>query len=154
MFDSKDLINAVREITEQTVKEGEPSNVVFGTVTSVNPLKIKINSKIILVENQLVLTRNVTDFQTKISFDNPSIQQPIEVDDTTVVDTLTTPSGVTAPVSLSKLGTNGIVGKLRNVEKVKHEITVYNALKQGEKVVLIGEQGGQRYLVVDRIGVM
>lgn len=33
---------------------------------------------------------------------------------------------------------------------VKKKITVKNALKAGERVILIRQQGGQKYLVVDR----
>ena len=151
MLDAKDLVNTIRQIVSETVTASNPSNFVFGTVVSEKPLNIKIDQKIILNEKQLILTRNVTDFETEISFDNPEIKQPIEVDDTSVVDTLYTPTGVIKPVTLSKVGRCGIVGDLRNIEKVKHEITVYNALKMGEKLALIQEQGGQRYLVVDRV---
>lgn len=151
LLDAKDFVNTMKKIAKETITAESPSDFVFGTVISEQPLKIKIEQKITLTEEQLILCRNVTDFQTKMSFDNEAIQQPIEVDNSVVVDTLITPSGVTNPVTLKKDGISGIVGKLRNVEKVKHEITVYNALKVGEKVALIQEQGGQRYLVVDRV---
>ena len=34
-----------------------------------------------------------------------------------------------------------------------HEITIYNALQVGERVILIRVQGGQKFVVVDRVGV-
>ena len=34
------------------------------------------------------------------------------------------------------------------------KVTVKNALKVGEQVILLRQQGGQKYLVIDRMGVM
>lgn len=39
-------------------------------------------------------------------------------------------------------------------EVVSKEITVHNALKKGDEVILFRQQGGQKYIVWDRIGVM
>lgn len=36
----------------------------------------------------------------------------------------------------------------------KKEITIHNALAVGDEVILIRQQEGQKYIVVDRIGVM
>ncbi|MBR5582987.1 MAG: DUF2577 domain-containing protein [Lachnospiraceae bacterium] len=36
-------------------------------------------------------------------------------------------------------------------ETGKKEITVHNALKIGDEVILIKQQGGQKYLVLDRV---
>ena len=33
----------------------------------------------------------------------------------------------------------------------KQEITVHNALKTGEKVILVRQKGGQKYVVIDRV---
>lgn len=41
---------------------------------------------------------------------------------------------------------------IRRAGAEKEEITVYNGLAVGEKVVLIREQGGQKYIVADRSG--
>jgi len=34
----------------------------------------------------------------------------------------------------------------------KNVFQIYNALKAGEKVILIRQQGGQKFIVIDRIG--
>lgn len=39
-------------------------------------------------------------------------------------------------------------------EDKKKEITIHNQLVKGDEVILIRQQGGQKYLVIDRIGVM
>ena len=37
-------------------------------------------------------------------------------------------------------------------ESGKNVFQIYNALKAGEKVILIRQQGGQKFIVIDRIG--
>lgn len=41
---------------------------------------------------------------------------------------------------------------IRREKAEKEEVTVYNGLAVGERVILIRRQGGQKYIVVDRIG--
>ena len=81
-----------------------PVNVCYGKVTSETPLKISVEQKITLGTAQLVLARNVTDYNMKITMDNQ--------------------------------------------EKI---IKVHNGLKVGEEVLLIRKQGGQKYIVMDRM---
>ena len=38
--------------------------------------------------------------------------------------------------------------------ETEKEITIHNALEVGDEVILIRQQGGQKYIVIDRIGVM
>lgn len=40
----------------------------------------------------------------------------------------------------------------RHTIKGKKQMTVYKGLKQGEKVILLRMQGGQKYIVLDRVG--
>ena len=82
-----------------------------------------------LGEAQLVLTRNVTDYKTKITGGN--VQNYYYTGDIE--------SG-TAPVSPSHVHA---VGKIT--------VTIHNALTVGEEVVLMKQKGGQVYLVLDRV---
>lgn len=43
-----------------------------------------------------------------------------------------------------------IEGYLRFTEKVKHKVTIYNELKEGDQVVLLRITGGQKYIVLSR----
>lgn len=38
--------------------------------------------------------------------------------------------------------------------EIEKEITIHNALEVGDEVILIRQQEGQKYIVIDRIGVM
>lgn len=116
----------------QAVEASKPTAVIFGTVISEAPLKINVEQKLTLTEDFLVLTKNVMDYKTHISFDNPSIKQTFttwDIDEKTE----STPS------------------KIAFKESIKYEVTVYNALKNGDMVMLIRLQGGQKYIVIDKV---
>lgn len=130
MPDANELVNTLKRAAVEAVEAGKPVNVYFGEVVSASPLKINVEQKMILGEKQLILSRNVTDFKTKITAGN--IKNYYYTGDVN--------SG-TAPVSPSHVHAVGTI-----------EITVHNGLAVGDEVILIRQQEGQRFVVVDRIG--
>lgn len=130
MPNANELVDTLKRAAVEAVKAGKPVNVYFGEVVSASPLKINVEQKMILGEKQLVLSRNVTDFKTKITAGN--IKNYYYTGDVN--------SG-TAPVSPSHVHAVGTI-----------EITVHNGLAVGDGVILIRQQEGQRFIVVDRIG--
>ena len=65
--DATELVKLLKRTALDAVLAAKPSNIMFGKVTSVSPLKINVEQKMELGAAQLVLSRNVTDFKTKIS---------------------------------------------------------------------------------------
>ena len=102
-------------------------NLLFGVVVSENPLKIKLDSGKILPESFLVLCRNVTDYTVQMVV-NHQVEKM---------------SGGAKDPSF-----RAHIHQYKGTKPFK----VLNALKAGENVVLISMQGGQRYLVLDRVG--
>lgn len=131
MPDAVELIKTIKRASLDAVKASKPVEVCFGKVTSASPLQILVDQKFTLGAAQLVLTRNVTDFKTMITGGN--IQNYYYVG--------TPPNTSTVPVDPSH---RHAIGKI--------EITVHNGLVVGDEVILIRQQGGQKYIVVDRIG--
>lgn len=130
MPDANELVDTLKRAAVEAVKAGKPVNVYFGEVVSVSPLKINVEQKMVLGEKQLILTRNVTDFKTKITAGN--IKNYYYTGDVN--------SG-TAPVSPLHVHAVGTI-----------DVTVHNGLAVGDGVILIRQQEGQRFIVVDRIG--
>lgn len=102
------MIQIIKQAAIEAVEASKPTKFIFGTVSSSQPLKIKIDQKITLTEEFLVLSRNVTDYETEEAIENGE----------------------------------------------RRKVTVYNSLQTGEKVLLLREQGGQSYVVLDRVGEM
>ena len=115
--DAVDLIKAIKKAAVEAVKASKPVEACFGKVTSVSPLKILVEQKMILGLAQLVPTRNVTDFETEVTVD---------------WQTETTSAH-------------------QHAIKGKKKITVHNGLVVGDEVLLIRQQGGQKFIVVDRV---
>ena len=126
MLDANDLLNIVKKAALEAVNASQPSDFCFGKVTSAKPLKISVEQKMTLGAAQLILTRNVTDFKTKVT-----------------VDWLTETKGGGSGESSFASHTHALSGK--------KEITIHNALQVGDEVILLKKKGGQKYLVLDRV---
>lgn len=130
MADANELVETLKRAAVEAMEAKKPVNVYFGEVVSVTPLKINVEQKMELGEKQLILSRNVTNFKTSITGGN--IKNYYYTGSTT-------DSG-TAPVTPSHVHA---VGKI--------EVTVHNGLVVGDKVILIRQQEGQKFIVLDRI---
>ena len=69
MYNQNDLLKIIKQAAVNAVNASKPVHIVFGTVLNVSPLKIKIEQKLILESEQLILTRNVTNYKTSIVID-------------------------------------------------------------------------------------
>lgn len=127
MFNSNDLVKLIKKAAMEAVNASKPANMIFGKVISTSPLKIKVDQKLILTSAQLALTRSVTDYRLSVTVDHK---------------TESTSGGINA---------DSFAAHTHDV-KGKKEITVHGALKEGEEVVLMQLSGGQKYIVIDRIG--
>ncbi len=131
LLDLNDLVTVIKKAAVEAVDATKPTSIVFGKVINSSPLKINIEQKMTLSSAQLILTRNVTNYKTKISFDDPGIKNIVK--------------------NYSMDGVGGSPYKLAFEEKTQNEITIYNGLKVGDEVALIQTQGGQKYIVLDRV---
>lgn len=131
MPDAVGIAKKIKKAAIDAQESTKPVQICFGKVTSASPLKILVEQKMTLGEGQLVLCRNVTDYQTMITGGN--IQN--------YYYTGSPPNVSTVPVSPSHVHA---VGKI--------QVTVHNGLVVGDEVILLRQQGGQKYIVVDRIG--
>lgn len=125
------LIEIIKQAAVEAVKASNPCAIMFGKVISTSPLKINVEQRLTLDESHLILTSNVRDYKTKISFDNPGIKNIVK--------------------NYSMDDIPGTDYKLSYQQPIQNEITVYNGLKMNESVMLLQIQGGQKYIVLDRV---
>lgn len=130
--DVNDLLQTIKKAALESFDATKPTTVVFGKVISVAPLKINVEQKMILTDAQLVLTQSVMDFKTQMSFDNPMVKQ------------------VYTTLNMNET-TESSPAKIIFKQKIKHDITIYNHLLVGDEVLLLRVQGGQKYIVLDRV---
>lgn len=101
--EATEFVKIIKKAAIDAVESTKPVQIFFGTVENTKPLKINVEQKMVLGEKQLILTRNVTDYETSIR--------------------------------------EGDIKKY----------IVFNGLQLGDKVLLIRQQGGQKYIVWDKV---
>ncbi len=124
-----DLVESMKKAALEAVENTNPCCIMYGKVTSASPLRIQVNTKLILEANQLVLTRNVTDYTVSVSASTGYVKAHSHTD------------------SLGG-GTSEAGNHSHGISSIK----ILNALKTGEEVILIRQTGGQEYIVLDRVG--
>lgn len=126
MHDFNDLLVLIKKSAVEAVNSSKPTAIVYGKVISSSPLKINIEQKMTLTAAQLVLTRNVTDHKVFMTVDHVTENR----------------SGGSGEASF-KSHNHAYTGT--------KEFTVHNSLAVGDEVIMIQIQGGQKYIVLDRV---
>lgn len=122
MTNCTELVRMMGMVSINATEAKGPVHISFGRVLSVSPLSVLVDQKLTLGAAQLVLTRNVTDYEIPISME----EQEFELQEDG--------SGSDCLVSADK-----------------QKILIHNALEAGEDVVLLRQQGGQKYIIIDRV---
>ena len=157
-----DIIEIIKKASLDAVENSSPTNILFGNVINTDPLKIQVEQKLILTKEFLVLTKNVIDYETQVSMNwntentnlntthshevsgNIQINSTIEPNDNEQEITNTVNSNITVADATVNFGhSHAIIGT--------KTIKIYNGLKQGDKVILIQQRGGQKFVVLDKV---
>ncbi len=136
MLNSTDLVKNIKQAAVEAVNASKPAGVIYGTVQSVNPLEIFVEQKLVLTKEFVVVPEHLTDYETEITFDDPNIKQIY-----TTWNMEETQESQRSKISFKQ-------------PAAKHKITVYNGLKNGDKVIMLRQQGGQLYFILDRAAVL
>ena len=115
------LTATLKQLVKETMDTFDLSDVISGTVTKINPLEVKIDAKLTLEEDFLILTNNVRDYTVDVTVENWQTESESSPD------------------------------KHSHKLKGKKKITVHNALKVGDEVIMLQQKGGQMYVILDKI---
>jgi hypothetical protein len=126
LYNRQDVFAAMGKAALKAVEASMPTGIFFGTVISSSPLKINVEQKMTLEESHLVLTSLVSTFDLNISVDHFTEET----------------SGGS--------GDSSFASHKHEVKGTK-TVTVHLGLSPGEKVMLLRVQGGQKYIVLDRV---
>ena len=100
------LVKVIKQAGIEATNASGPVTVCFGKVISTTPLQVLVDQKMTLGSAQLVLTRNVTDYEVEVTIE----------------------------------------------EAEKKKMMIHNSLMNGDDLVLIRQQSGQKYIVIDKVG--
>lgn len=107
MSDYGDLLGVIKRSALEAMEASQPVRIYYGSVIGTEPLRILVDQRLTLGAAQVVLTKNVTDYEVQVT----------KNDEAGTTDT----------------------------------VIVHNALKIGENVILCRQQGGQKFVVLERM---
>jgi len=108
------MLDAIRKAAMTAVEASNPVAVVFGTVTSADPLEVNVDQRFTLDADFLVVPESLTRLELDLKHHHT-------YGDGTTGDALTEP------------------------------VVIRPGLQAGDRVVLLRLQGGQRYLILDKV---
>jgi hypothetical protein len=115
----------MQQIATAAMQASGPAGVLFGTVESVAPLKVRVEQKLLLGAAQLILTHSVVDYEVSMTVDH------------------------TTEEAAGGSG-DGAYEAHQHAYTGKKTFKVHNALKTGDGVILLRLQGGQQFVVLDK----
>ena len=173
-MNSEELLRTIQRIARNERLNSKPCDFVFGEVVSeeYEKLQIKISDKVILTEAFLVLTNAVQDHFVDIEVYSKTIDDndlsEFQAERDTNVDIFNShihpitslpvtlngvPVGVGIGATDSTLTPNTKVLKTSHLHNIagRKKIRIYNGLHKGESVLLLRAQGGNSFIVLDRM---
>jgi len=130
-----EVLEAMKQMSVDAQNSQKPVIVLFGQVLSVKPLQIKVNQKQTIKEDALILTHAVKDYEVDI-----------EVSHYTVNDDF-----LQTMHDHPNVAENSFDSHHKHAYQGRKKIKIYNGLKVGENVIMLRQNGGSRYIVLDRI---
>lgn len=143
-----EFVQMIKQASDEMAETKKPFSLLFGTVTSEEPIKIFINQKLTLDEQQLILTNNVRDYtiyMTTAGEDENSKTGKEHYTENTADEAVVGGTDVYTAEQLNCFSSHN------HKYAGKKKWTVHLALKTGEKVILLRCDGGQKYIVLDRV---
>ena len=120
------LVKLLKQLSNDTINNSEPFEYRKGKVETITPLTVRIDQKMLLEEDELILTHLVKDYEVDISVSH-------ETKDFGLIE-----------------GASTDIKKHKHEYKGRKKIIIHQGLKVGEEVILLKVQGGQNYIVLDR----
>ena len=121
-----DLVQVIKQISIEASAASKPTSITYGKVITINPLSINIEQKLTLPAEFFKLTKAVTDHYVDMSVSH---------------------------VTQNRAGGSGDPAFASHNHDYlgRKKFLVHNGLQVGEEVILLQVQGGQRYIVLDRV---
>lgn len=129
------MIDVIKEVIEKLLERKKMTKLEFGTVESVKPLTVRIDAKKLLQEEDLILSHLVKDYYVDITVQHST--------DSIYGSWDTSHSHPDA-------GNNTIPTGHEHEYIGRKKILIHNGLLKGEKVVMVRQEEGQLYYILDR----
>ncbi|MFD2117249.1 DUF2577 domain-containing protein [Paenibacillus yanchengensis] len=117
------LLSTIKQAAMDAVDASNPVSIVYGEVVQVEPLEIKVDQRFVLSAGFLIVPESLKKLELKLAHTH-------EYSDT---------------------GINGETKKTTEAAKYEEPIVIRTGLLARDKVIMLRLQGGQKYLLLDRV---
>lgn len=169
---AENMNEIIKHIALAAFEESKPVAVVYGEVTGTDPLEVTVDQKLKLTEDFLLLTNAVRDHYVYMTLDHTtdtayldadhshSASSKFEGDVSTTIKNKVDPSSTKVESTAETKMDGSVETTVQQVQiplnhshgyTGKKKFLVHNGLRNGEKVILLRFQKGQRFLVLDRV---
>ena len=125
-LDMKGFLENVKRAAVEAIEASKPFAFVLGKVTSVSPLKVQVDQKFELTASQLILTNAVRDYTVYMTVDHQT-------------------------ENTAGRSEEAAFASHKHAYRGKKDFKVHLGLKVGEKVLMLRCDGGQKFIVLDRL---
>lgn len=151
---STGLIDIMKRASLEAQENAQMCDLRYGTVVSVNPLRVQITNLLTIPKSLLVIPEHLTDHTVKVTFDWDTTSNGSHTH--SYSGTSGSTSGGSGESSFashnhSVSGTTDSAGSHSHSVKGTKTMTIHGGLKVGDKVALLRKTGGQSYFILDRI---
>ena len=120
------LLQLIKRAARDVITESVPAGVCIGIVTALDPLEIQLENKLPISADFILLTKNTCEWSVDMSVDHKTELAAGGSGDAQYASHL-----------------HGYAGRKTYL--------VHNGLEVGDKVILLREEGGQRFVALDRV---
>lgn len=161
-----DIVQLIKKAAVEAVNASDPVSVVYGMVESVNPLRINVEQKMVLSSEFLILTNAVKDYYVDMTVSHRTDTTVLNANhshETDINGSITVTSKIEPPEDGKNVVSEVNDTKITTINTVQIDLShshsysgtkrflVHNGLKIGEKVVMLRIQGGQKFIVLERL---
>lgn len=149
-LDAQRLVMMIKQAAVDAVNAKDPMSYKIGEVVSVSPLRISINQKITIPASQLLLTNAVRDYTVYETIDLITDDALSDINLEHSHDYSGTTSGDDSYSGSTETSGAGNLSHNHSCRGRK-KFTVHLGLKIGEKVLMLRCDGGQKFIILDRL---
>lgn len=128
---NSNLVQLIKQIAMDAVNTAKMCDYQTGVVTSIKPLKIKITNSLEIGSEFLVVPQSMTDYEMEISIDKKY--------------------GWKTQDKAGGSGESAFASHMHEIALEKVKVKVHNALKKGDRVLMLRKSGGQQFVIIDKV---
>lgn len=129
MLDGNDFLKVMRKAAAEAVEAGKPTAFTYGKVISSDPIMVEVDQKIQLSEKQLSFGESMQEYETEVEVEIEEMELELDL----------------------QINGETVKALAKGNGKVKGKGLIKRSLDAGAEVILVRMQGGQKYVMYDKV---